>query len=111
MSSVYLESEFGDSVSISLFDTQEDALSGLVGGAVDLVLGDNLPLYDWLQSDEGQELEFVGEFIDIDDRIGIAVRHEDVDLVDQINGALIEIIENGTYQEINAKYFPFSIYF
>ncbi|MEM9239985.1 MAG: transporter substrate-binding domain-containing protein, partial [Pseudomonadota bacterium] len=65
----------------------------------------------WLQSDEGQEHEFVGEFIDIDDRIGIAVRHEDVDLVDQINGALIEIIENGTYQEINAKYFPFSIYF
>ena len=111
VSSEYLESEFGDIVSISLFDTQEDALSGLVGGAVDLVLGDNLPLYDWLQSDEGQEHEFVGEFIDIDDRIGIAVRHEDVDLVDQINGALIEIIENGTYQEINAKYFPFSIYF
>ncbi|MEM6566371.1 MAG: transporter substrate-binding domain-containing protein [Pseudomonadota bacterium] len=111
VSSEYLETEFGDVVSISLFDTQEDALSGLVGGAVDLVLGDNLPLYDWLQSDEGQDHEFVGEFIDIDDRIGIAVRQEDFDLMDQINGALIEIIENGTYQEINAKYFPFSIYF
>lgn len=111
VSSDYLESTFGDAVTISLFDTQEDALSGLVTGAVDLVLGDNLPLYDWLQSDEGQDHEFVGEFIDINDRIGIAVRLEDADLMNRINGALIEIIENGTYQEINAKYFPFSIYF
>lgn len=111
VSSDYLTSEYGDVVSIQLFDTQDGALAALVSGEVDLVLGDNLPSYDWLQSEEGQGHEFVGEFIDINDRIGIAVRLEEFDLMDQINGALIEIIENGTYQEINAKYFPFSIYF
>lgn len=111
VSSSYLEAEFGDVVNITLFDTQEDALTGLVSGDVDLVLGDNLPSYDWLQSEKGQGHEFVGEFIDINDRIGIAVRQDDPELLDKLNGALIEIIENGTYQEINAKYFPFSIYF
>lgn len=107
----YLQSTYGGTVEIREFDTQEDALSGLVEGELDLVLGDNLPSYDWLQSEKGQGHEFVGEFIDIDDRIGIAVRPDEFDLLDQLNGALIEIIENGTYQEINAKYFPFSIYF
>ena len=86
-------------------------LSDLVAGKIDLAFGDNLPSYAWLQTDAGDGHVFVGEFIDIDDRIGIAVRKTDTDLVDQLNAALITIIENGTYQEINAKYFPFSIYF
>jgi polar amino acid transport system substrate-binding protein len=30
---------------------------------------------------------------------------------DLFNQALIAILEDGTYQEINEKYFPFSIYF
>jgi len=111
VSSDYLNATYGGVVEVREFGTQEDALASLVSGELDLVLGDNLPSYDWLQSDEGQGHEFVGEFIDIDDRIGIAVRPDDFDLLDQLNGALIEIIENGTYQEINAKYFPFSIYF
>ena len=74
-------------------------------------MGDNLPSYTWLQSEAGEQYEFIGEFIDIDDRIGIAVRHEDDDLREKLDQALIEILEDGTYQEINEKYFPFSIYF
>ena len=111
VSSEYLQTNYQDIASIELFDTQDDALAALVDGDLDLVLGDNLPLYAWLQTDAGQAHEFVGEFIDINDRIGIAVRKTDGDLLDRLNEALIEIIENGTYQEINAKYFPFSIYF
>ncbi len=111
VSSDYLESTYADDVQIQLYDTQEDALTDLEAGKLDLVLGDNLPLYSWLQTEQGQAHQFVGEFIDINDRISIAVRKSDFDLLDQLNGALIEIIENGTYQDINAKYFPFSIYF
>ena len=32
------------------------------------------------------------------------------DLRDKLNAALKEILADGTYQKINAKYFPFSIY-
>ena len=41
---------------------------------------------------------------------GIAVRKTDPDLRDKFNAALKEILADGTYQKINAKYFPFSIY-
>ena len=111
VSSQYLEDTYADLVEVQLYDTQDQALSDLAGGAVDLVLGDNLPSYSWLQTDAGRAHEFVGEFIDINDRIGIAARKDALDLIDQVNEALIELIDNGTYQEINAKYFPFSIYF
>jgi ABC-type amino acid transport substrate-binding protein len=111
VSSDYLSSNYADIVTVELYDTQDDALTALFAGEIDLVLGDNLPIYSWLQTDQGNDHEFIGEFIDINDRISIAVRQTDGDLLDKFNGALIEIIENGTYQEINAKYFPFSIYF
>lgn len=111
VSADYLETTYAGVVNVQLYDTQEEALADLVSGAIDLVLGDNLPSYAWLQTEDGQSHEFVGEFIDINDRIAIAARKTDLELVDRLNDALIEIIEDGTYQEINAKYFPFSIYF
>jgi polar amino acid transport system substrate-binding protein len=76
-----------------------------------MLLVDNLPAYDWLQTDAGKSHEFIGEFIDINDRIGIAVRQGDDALREKLNQALIAILEDGTYQSINDKYFPFSIYF
>ncbi len=111
VSADYLTETYGDLVDIRLYDTQDEALEDLVAGQLDLVLGDNLPSFSWLQTPAGQAHEFIGEFIDIDDRIGIATRKEDTELLDNLNQALLEILEDGTYQEINAKYFPFSIYF
>ena len=111
VSAEYLAEAFANIVDIREYDTQEAVLNDLADGHIDLAFGDNLPSYAWLQTEQGDGHTFVGEFIDIDDRIGIAVRKSDTELVDQLNQALITIIENGTYQEINAKYFPFSIYF
>ncbi|MCY4555642.1 MAG: transporter substrate-binding domain-containing protein [Chloroflexi bacterium] len=42
--------------------------------------------------------------------MGLAVRHEDASLLSRLNGALRIILANGTYERINARYFPFSIY-
>ena len=38
------------------------------------------------------------------------MRHEDFPLLQRLNGALEVILANGTYERINARYFPFSIY-
>lgn len=70
---------------------------------------DRLPGYDWLTSEQGQEFEFIGDKIDIGDEIGIAVRKGDA-LQARFNKAISEIRADGTYDEINAKYFPFNIY-
>jgi putative lysine/arginine/ornithine/histidine/octopine transport system substrate-binding protein len=111
VSSDYLTETCVDVVSVGLFGTQDASLAALVAGEIDLVLGDNLPIYASLQTDAGQEHAFVREFIDIKDRISIGIRKTDRELLDCFNETLIEIIENGTYQAINARYFPFSIYF
>ena len=71
VSADYLQGQYSGLVDIKLFDTQDEAYSDLATGKLDMVLVDNLPAYDWLQTDAGRNHEFIGEFIDIDDRIGI----------------------------------------
>ncbi len=41
---------------------------------------------------------------------GIATRKGDLHLRDMLDHAILDIRADGTYQKINAKYFPFSIY-
>ena len=97
-------------VSVKLYDTQENAYLDLGSGRVDVLVTDMLPGFDWLNSDQGKGFEFIGENIDINDRIGIAVRKGNDKLRRRLNKALEEIVGDGTYEKINAKYFPFSIY-
>ncbi len=92
-----------------LYDTQENAYLDLGSGRIDVLVTDTLPGYDWLRSPQGQGFVFVGERIDIDDKIGIALRKGDDDLRQRLNAALKAIVDDGTYARINAKYFPFSI--
>jgi polar amino acid transport system substrate-binding protein len=110
ISGSYLEDNLKNVVDIKLYDTQENAYLDLSADRVDAVLADMLVNYEWLKSDEGQGFEFKGEAVDVDDRIGIALRKQDTELVKRFNEALAAIRADGTYDKINAKYFPFSIY-
>lgn len=94
----------------NLYDTQENAYLDLASGRIDALVTDMLPGYEWLHSKNGSGYEFVGDTIDINDKIGIAVRKGDDKLRNKFNAALKEIIKDGTYKRINATYFPFSIY-
>lgn len=105
----YLEDELGDVVSVKLYDTQDNAYLDLAAGRLDALLSDKFPAYDWLRSAEGEGFEFKGGDIDIDDKIAIAVRKGDP-LKDKFSAAIKAIVDDGTYAEINEKYFPFSIY-
>ncbi len=72
-------------------------------------------LYEWLnKTDEGKCCAFVGEPQTdpeyFGEGVGIAVRKGEDDLRERFNKAIAAIRENGTYQKINDKYFPFSIY-
>jgi len=93
-----------------LYDTQENAYLDLESGRLDAVIADVLVNYEWLQSEAGEGYEFKGEPVFDNDLIGIAIRQGEDDLVAAFNAAITEIVEDGTYATINAKYFPFSIY-
>lgn len=106
----YLEDQFGDSITIKLYDTQDNAYLDLAANRLDGLLSDKFPAYGWLQSEAGANFEFKGKDIDSQDKIGIALRKEDTELRERFNKAIAAVLADGTYQKINEKYFPFSIY-
>ena len=93
--------------------TITDAFAALVRGEVALVLADNLSAFEFLRSSAGQELDFIGPPLAINETSEpayIQVRKGDLALRDAINAALRKLWLDGTYHKINARYFPFSIY-
>ncbi len=107
---IWLEDHLEDVVDIKLYDTQENAYLDLSTGRVDAMLFDKYAQWEWLNSEAGKDFEFKGEPVYDDDKIAIGVRKGDDQLRERLNKALAEILADGTYEKINAKYFPFSIY-
>ncbi len=105
----WLEDNLDGVVDIKLYDTQENAYLDLTSGRLDGVLADTFVNWEWLKSDAGSPFEFKGEPVFDNDKIGIAVRKNDP-LRDKLNSALKAVVADGTYKQINDKYFPFSIY-
>jgi polar amino acid transport system substrate-binding protein len=93
---------------VKLYDTQTAAYSDLETGRVHVLVSDVYPAHDWLQTVSGYE--FVGPRIDIDDKIGIAIRKGETELRDALDRALTEMRNNGVYKKVNENYFPFDIY-
>ena len=109
----FLEDIYADS-DVRLYPTQDEANLDLAAGRIDLILADSIVLYEWLETDDGSCCTFVGDAYSDPDYFGfgagIALRQEDDELRERLNAALAAIIENGTWQNINDDYFPFSIY-
>jgi polar amino acid transport system substrate-binding protein len=108
VAATWAEDKLGRRSTVKLYDTQTAAYSDLEAGRLQALVTDVYPAYDWLK--DKADYEFVGDKIDIDDKIGIAVRKGDKELQEAMNAALKTIRENGTYAKLNAKYFPFDIY-
>ena len=77
---------------------------------MDAAFGDALGFWKWLGSPGGADFAYAGEPYRLDEGIGIAVRKEDETLRQRLNRAIQAILADGTYEKINARYFPFSIY-
>lgn len=110
LSGTWLEDNLDDVVDITLYDTQENAYLDLASGRIDAMLADTFAQWEWLKSDAGKDFEFKGTPVFENDKIAIGLRKSDTQLRERLNQALKDIIADGTYEKINAKYFPFSIY-
>ncbi|MDY7562266.1 transporter substrate-binding domain-containing protein [Pseudomonas sp. 10B1] len=108
LAATWLNDNLGVGAVIKLYDTQADAYADLSAGNLDAVLADKFVSYEWLKSEAGESYEFKGAPVIDNDKIGIAVRKGDP-LKEQLNAALKDIINDGTYKKINDRYFPFSI--
>ena len=101
------------SARLARYDTVTDALAALARDEVDAVFGDKAELWLWSQTPEGRCCELIGEDVKHRQTLGIGVaaglRKEDAKLREAMNRALGEIMSDGTYKEINSKYFPFPL--
>ncbi len=110
IASDWLAANLAGAATIKLYADQQELHADLAAGRLDALFGDGLGSYAWLQGPEGVGFEFVGEGYRLDEGIGIAVRQEDASLLTRLNRGLEAILANGTYEQINARYFPFSIH-
>ena len=100
---------------VRLYPTQDEVNLDMASGRIDLQVGDMLPMLDWTtKSEDGACCELGGEPITdpafVGDGVGMAVRQEDDELRENLNNALAEMRADGTYLEINNKYFEIDDY-
>ena len=111
----FITAEFGESVNIKRYGTQDEAYLDAIAGRVDLLLADSIAMKDgFLKTDKGKGWEFVGPgFSDpkyFGVGAGIAVRKGDRELAKLFSLAIKVIRANGVYHRINGKYFAFDVY-
>lgn len=97
------------------YTKQDEAFLDLAAGRVDALLVDSVAAdAGFLKTPAGKGFEFAGApFTDpkyFGVGAGIAVRKSDTDLQQQLNAAIAAIRANGTYKQIQDKYFNFDVY-
>ncbi|WP_291321713.1 ABC transporter substrate-binding protein [Desulfonatronospira sp.] len=115
VSANFINDNFDNVLNIRSYATQEEANLDMVAGRVDLLFADAVVLQTgFLDSEAGQDYEFVGpSYTDeqwFGEGIGIALRKGEDELRQAFNQAIADIRADGTYQEINDRYFDFDVY-
>ncbi len=106
----YLRRTYGQVIEVVPVKGFEDIIRDVNGKTVDLGFIDGLPGYHYLKSDEGLNLDIVGEPVHLDDGSCMVLRKGEEALRDKINTAIDELRSSGEYDAINIKYFDFNVY-
>jgi len=102
------------SADLKLYPTPDEYKLDLVSGRLDAVIDDVVVLSEWLGTEDGACCKILGTLVPDPvingEGAGIAIRKGEDELKEMFNAAIKAIRENGTYQEIQAKYFDFDVY-
>lgn len=97
---IYAADDYGDDM-VSPFNKGTDAVAALVSGKVDCVIIDNEPAKSYVASNDG--LVILDTEYALED-YAIAVSKDNSELLEKINGALEELIADGSVSAIIDKY-------
>lgn len=97
---IYAADEYGDEA-VTPFNKGTDAVAALVSDKVDCVIIDNQPAKAFVEANEG--LIILDTEYAVED-YAICIAKENTDLLEKVNGALSELIADGTVQAIVDKY-------
>lgn len=93
-----------DGNTVQLYDTYTNAYLDMKAGRNAAVMAEKASASDWLKQEGNEAFGLVGDEIDNDDNLGIAVRKGDA-LKDELNSALAKLKESGKLAEIEKAYF------
>ncbi|WP_265518738.1 ABC transporter substrate-binding protein [Nitratireductor luteus] len=109
----FAEATFPDS-EVKAYPTAEEYKLDMANGRLDAVIDDIIVLEEWLGTPDGECCKVLDTLTPVEEiygeGIGIAVRKGEDELREKLNAAITAIRENGTYKEINDKYFSFDAY-
>ena len=110
----YMQKMFPDT-ELRLYGTQEEVFLDLQAGRIDASISDSIQAKQgFLDTDDGKGHAFLGDVqYDLEchgEGAGIAVRKDEDELREAFTKAIQEIRADGTYQQINDKYFDFDVY-
>ncbi len=97
---IYATEDYG-SDNVDQYNKGADAVMALKQGKVDAVIIDNEPAKNFVASNEG--LKILDTDYAVED-YAIALNKDNTELLDAVNGALQELIDDGTVQSIIDKY-------
>jgi len=97
-------SEEVEGAEVVRYDEITLAFQALASGDVDAVLNDGPTSSDIIEKNPEIGAVLVGEPLS-EEFYGIAVQPDKPELLDAVNGALAELIANGTYEEIYLEWF------
>ncbi|MFQ2167467.1 ABC transporter substrate-binding protein [Aeromonas veronii] len=111
----YLTDNFGSNVTIVRYGNADEAYLDLKAGRMLALLADASAIEQGLLGKEGgDKFDYVGPALTdrqwFGDGMGIAVRKSDKELKGKLDEAIKALRANGTYQQINQKYFKYDIY-
>lgn len=109
----YAAAKFPDT-ELRRYGSPDEYKLDLASGRIDAAIDDVVVLSDWINSEDGACCKILTTLTP-DPEIngpgaGIAVREGETELIEKFNAAIAAIRENGTYKEINDKYFAFDVY-
>lgn len=111
---LYISDNF-PSAKIKRYGSADDAYLDLKAGRLDYVMADSAAISGGLLAkDDGDKFEFIGPKLNdpkwFGEGAGVAIRKQDKDLAKQFNAAIKAIRADGTYKNIQDKYFDFDVY-
>ena len=97
---IYSTDDFGED-RVTQYTTGNEAVSALLKGDVDCVIIDNQPAKAYIANNEGTKILNTAY---AEEDYAICVSKENKDLLDKLNKAIDELIEDGTIEKIINKY-------
>ncbi|WP_442203534.1 transporter substrate-binding domain-containing protein [Rhizobium sp. RAF56] len=95
---------------VKLYPTQDEATADLQNGRIDALISDKFVVVDWLNNAGKDCCKMLADVPGTETEAGIGIRKGDDALREKFNKAIDQIVADGTYKQIVAKYFPFDIY-